>query len=256
MWYNNIMKNEVKSSETVTISKAEYESLKSHCAQLESELNWLKEQLLINKKKTFVSSSERMEDLYAGISLLFNEAELIGDIGNKTAETTVKEHTRKKKTGCFDKLPENIETYTVEHELSEEERKCPECGEEMEVIGKKVTKHLEIIPAKAVIREDVYYTYACKKCHENEADTPVVETPQPNPVIKGSFASAEAIAHLMTQKFVMHSPLYRQEQELKQKGIELSRQTMSNWFITASKLWLEPLYERMKELLLSDERML
>ena len=193
-----------KSSDTVTISKAEYESFKSlkeHCAQLESELKWLKEQLLINKKKAkkkaFGSSSERLDDLYQGISLLFNEAELIEDIDEKPAETTVKEHTRKKKTGCFDKLPENIETYTVEHEnietytveheLSEEQRKCPECGEEMEVIGKKVTKHLEIIPAKAVIREDVYFTYACKKCHEDEADTPVVETPQPNPVIKGSF---------------------------------------------------------------------
>ena len=82
--------------------------------------------------------------------------------------------------------------------------------------------------------------------------TPVVETPQPNPVIKGSFASAEAVAHLMTQKFVMHSPLYRQEQELRQKGIELSRQTMSNWFIAASEQWLEPLYERMKEQLLCE----
>lgn len=30
-----------------------------------------------------------------------------------------------------------METYTVKHELSEEERKCPECGEEMEVIGKR-----------------------------------------------------------------------------------------------------------------------
>jgi len=237
-----------KSSDTVTISKAEYESLK----QIESEFKWLKEQLLINKKKAFGSSSERLDDLYQGISLLFNEAELIEDIDEKSTETTVKEHTRKKKTGCFDKLPENIETYTVEHELSEEERKCPECGEEMEVIGKKVTKHLEIVPAKAVIREDVYFTYACKKCHENEADTPVAETPQPNPVIKGSFASAEAIAHLMTQKFVMHSPLYRQEQELKQKGIELSRQTMSNWFITASRLWLEPLYDRLKEQLVKE----
>ena len=204
-----------KSSETVTITKAEYESLK----QIESEFKWLKEQLLINKRKAFGSSSERLDDLYQGISLLFNEAELIEDIDEKPAETTVKEHTRKKKTGCFDKLPENIETYTVEHELSEEERKCPECGEEMEVIGKKVTKHLEMIPAQVRIREDVYYTYACRNCHENEADTSVVERPQPNPVIKGSFASAEAIAHLMTQKFVMHSPLYRQEQELKQKGI-------------------------------------
>ena len=211
MWYNNIMKNEVKSSETVTISKAEYESFKAHCYQLESELNWIKEQLQINKKKSFGSSSEHMEDFYKGISLLFNEAELIKDIEDKPAETTVKEHTRKKKTGCFDKLPENIETYTVEHELSEEERKCPECGEEMEIIGKKL-----------------------------------------NPVIKGSFASAEAIAHLMTQKFVMHSPLYRLEQELKQKGIELSRQTMSNWFITASKLWLEPLYNKLKEQLVRE----
>ena len=39
------MEYEAKSSETVTITKAEYESLKEHCAQLESELNWLKEQL-------------------------------------------------------------------------------------------------------------------------------------------------------------------------------------------------------------------
>ena len=154
------------------------------------------------------------------MSLFFNEAEALENTENRNTEITVEQYKRKQKTGCFDKLPENIETYTVEHELSEEERKCPECGEEMEVIGKKVTKHLE--------------------------------TPQPNPVIKGSFASAQAIAHLMTQKFVMHSPLYRQEQELKQKGIELSRQTMSNWFITASKLWLEPLYERMKELLLKE----
>ena len=249
------MKNEVKNSETVTITKAEYESFKSlkeHCANLESELNWLKEQLQISKKKTFGSSSERTEQLYEGISLLFNEAEVIEDIESKTEEITVEQHTRRKKTGCFDKLPENIETYVVEHDLGEEEKKCPECGEEMEVIGRKVTKHLEMIPAKVVIREDVYYTYACKKCHENEADTPVVETPQPNPVIKGSFASAEAVAHLMTQKFVMHSPLYRQEQELRQKDIELSRQTMSNWFITASNLWLEPLYDRLKELLLRE----
>ena len=246
------MKVKAKNSETVTITKAEYESLKEHCAQLESELNWLKEQLQINKKKTFGSSSERLNDLYEVISLLFNEAELIEDIDEKPVETTVKEHTRKKKKGCFDKLPENIETYTVKHELNEEERKCPECGEEMEVIGKKITKHLEMIPAQIRIREDVYYTYACKRCHENEADTPVLETPQPNPVIKGSFAFAEAIAHLMTQKFVMHSPLYRQEQELRQKSIELSRQTMSNWFVTASKLWLEPLYEKLKEQLLKE----
>lgn len=32
-------------------------------------------------------------------------------------------------------------------------------------------------------------------------------------MLSGSYTSAEAIAHIMTQKFVMGSPLYRQEQE-------------------------------------------
>ena len=64
-------------------------------------------------------------------------------------------------------------------------------------------------------------------------------------VIPGSFASPEAIAHIMVQKFVMASPLYRQEQELNRSGIQLSRQTMSNWILRASDDWLMPVYEEM-----------
>ena len=54
----------------------------------------------------------------------------------------------------------------------------------------------------------------------------------------------------MTQKFVMGSPLYRQEQELRRQGISLSRQTMSNWILRAAEDYLTPVYEQMhKELL-------
>lgn len=76
------MKYEIKSSATVTITKAEYESLKGlkeHCTQLESKLNWIKEQLQINKKKTFGSSSERTEQLFEQMTLFFNEAEAFED---------------------------------------------------------------------------------------------------------------------------------------------------------------------------------
>ncbi len=47
-------------------------------------------------------------------------------------------------------------------------------------------------------------------------------------MIPGSFASPEAIAHIMTQKFVMVNPLYWQEQEWARQGLKLSRQNMSN----------------------------
>ena len=39
-------------------------------------------------------------------------------------------------------------------------------------------------------------------------------------------------------------------QEWKQSGILLSRQTMANWLLKASKDWLEPLFEEMKQKLL------
>lgn len=53
----------------------------------------------------------------------------------------------------------------------------------------------------------------------------------------------------MTQKFVMGVPLYRQEQEFNRNGIQLSRQTMSNWLIKATEDWLEPIYDALHEML-------
>ena len=51
----------------------------------------------------------------------------------------------------------------------------------------------------------------------------------------------------------MGIPLYRQEQEWKRQGIELSRQTMSNWLLRASEEWLEPLYDSLRQKLLSGQ---
>ena len=88
---------------------------------------------------------------------------------------------------------------------------------------------------------------------KEDIETPVVKAPREKNIIPGSFATPEAIAHIMTQKFVMGSPLYRQEQELNRKGISLSRQTMSNWILKATEDYLLPVYEQLhKELLKRD----
>jgi hypothetical protein len=100
-----------------------------------------------------------------------------------------------------------------------------------------------------VIIEHVRKVYACRDCERDECGVPIVKSPICNPVIKGGFASAEAIAHIAMQKFVMAIPLYRQEQEWSRYGINLSRQTMSNWLIKATFDWLEPIYETLAEML-------
>jgi len=120
-------------------------------------------------------------------------------------------------------------------------------------MGKDVRRELKLIPAQAVIVEHVRHVYACRDCEKDSYGVPIIKAPVDEPVIKGSFASPEAIAHIMTQKFEMGSPLYRQEQEWNRNGISLSRQTMSNWLIKASEDWLEPIYDVFHEILLKQK---
>ena len=74
-------------------------------------------------------------------------------------------------------------------------------------MGRDSRRELIIVPAQVKVREHVWLVYACRDCEKNECSVPVVKSALAEPVIKGSFASPEAIAQIMMQKFVMGSPL-------------------------------------------------
>ena len=251
MWYTEPMKNDTftttRTTETVTISSAEYERL-SHLNEenewLHGRVRWLEEQLKVLSKNHFGSKHESAsEEVIGQMALLFDEG--------KPAE-------KKKRVFMLDTLPENCEVKVVPHELSEEERICPVCGSVMEPVGKEVVRTLEIIPAKFVVREDRYVNYACQNCKGEDTEDEIgksqfVKTPHLPMVYPGSYCSPAAAAFLMTQKFVMGSPLYRMEQDFSRSGLDLSRQTMSNWMIYCTETWLMPLYEALHKLLLQAE---
>lgn len=239
---------------TITISRAEYDAKEAQIAELKSQNEWLMEQLRLLKKKQFGTSSEQTKEQLDGqLSLLFNEAEAYAAPPGAQKTTQVAAHIRKRSGSVKDVVPDNIPVEVVEHRLSEEERVCPQCGEVMREIGTEVRETLKLIPAKAILHRDVYYTYACENCEKNDISTPIVKAPKEPAVIPGSFASAEAIAHIMTQKFIMASPLYRQEQEWARQGLKLSRQTMSNWVLRAAEDHLLPVYEELHRRLVKRE---
>ena len=234
----------MKNQETVTISKTEYEAMKQ-------QIQWLMEQLKLAKHQRFGASSEQTPPDQIS---LFNEAEAVCDLSAPEPElTTVAAHTRAKTRLTTDKLPEDLHVEVIAHELPDDERKCEECGCERHKLGEDARDELVIVPARAFIRRHIQYVYGFRHCENNNDHVPIVKAPMPEPVIKGGFASPESIAHIATQKYFMASPLYRQEQEWKQNGILLSRQTMANWLIKASELWLEPIYEAMKRRLCACE---
>ena len=251
---------QVNMSETVTISRVELEeknaqltAQEERIASLEHQVELLTEAIRLAQQKRFGTSSEQITDEgMEQLSLLFNEAEVY--VQEEPSEpVTVAAHERRKHEYTLDKIPEDLPTEVIEHRLEGEELVCPVCGEEMTEIGKEVINKVKIKPAELIIEQHVYYSYACQTCNKENIETPVVKAPYEPSVIPGSFATAEAIACIMTEKFVMGVPIYRQEQALKRQGIRLSRQTMSNWILTASERLLHPFYEALhKEILTRD----
>jgi transposase len=246
------MKKMMKQAAMVTISAEEYETLKAQNEQLQQQVDYLLEQVRMARRRQFGASSEKSE--YDQINL-FDEAETYAmPLAAEPELCEVEKHVRRKHRTQSDRLPEDLPVEIVEHVLPEEEQVCPVCEKPLHVMGKEVVRReLKLIPAKAVIVEHVRYTYACRNCEKTGTDVPMVKAPMPDSVMKGSFASPEAVAHLMTQKFVLGVPLYRQEQDWARQGILLSRQTMSNWLIRCSKTWLEPIYELLKQQLLARD---
>ena len=90
-------KIETRTTETVTISRAEYDRLKSQNADLSQQVDWLLEQLRLAQKRRFGASSEKVhEELMGQLSLTFNEAEAyIAPPGQKV--TAVAAYTRTKR---------------------------------------------------------------------------------------------------------------------------------------------------------------
>ena len=81
--------------------------------------------------------------------------------------TVVAAHQRHKKHEyTLGNIPDGMETRQVEHRLDGEDLVCPQCGDTMTEIGKEVVRTMEIIPAQMVIREDIYFTYACQTCNK------------------------------------------------------------------------------------------
>lgn len=209
-------KEQVNNTEMVTIPRTEYEAKNARLAaqderisRLENQVELLMEALRLARHKRFGASSEKSEEpLMEQLSFLFNEAEVFAE--EKVEDevvTVVAAHKRHKKHEyTLGKIPEGTETEVVEHTLEGEDLVCPECGSTMTDIGVEEVCTLKLIPAKTVVVKHRYHTYACQNCSKENIETPVVQAPREKNIIPGSFATSEAIAHLMTQKFVMGSP--------------------------------------------------
>ena len=246
-------------STSPSIAAMNIEELRERCLQLEEQvaeltakLDWFMEQLRLSKKRQFGASSERTEPLPEQL-MLFNEAEVEArpEVAEPDLETIT--YQRRKGSSRREIELEGLPVEVVEHRLPEEERICPACGGPLHEMSTEVRQELKVIPAQVKVVKHVRYVYACRHCEREEITTPVVTAPMPAPVLPGSPVSPSLLAYVMHQKYGEGLPLYRQEQQFKGLGIELSRQTLANWVLHGANTWLTHIYDRLHEYLLKRD---
>ncbi len=185
------------------------------------ELDQLKHYLERLQRDRFGPRSEKLDPNQL---LLFENGEESPPSTTPLVEPSivVKEHNRQKRRSR--KLPESLPRERVEHDLSDAEKLCPDCGEVRQRIGSESSELLDFVPASLKVIEHVRHKYACKGC---EGHVAIAAAPA-KPIEKG-IPGPGLLAHLVVSKYGEHMPLYRLEDEFARHGIELSRGTLCRW---------------------------
>lgn len=209
--------------------------------QKDAKIAYLYEQFRLAQQKQFGKSAEG----FAGQGELFNEVEEIAQ--QVEVEQQAISYTRRKPVRK--PLPTDLPREQVIHDI--EDKTCACCGGELHKMGEDKSEKLEFIPAKIKVVEHIRPKYACRACEKSATQTPIKQAAMPAMPINKGIATASLLSQLITSKYQYGLPLYRQEAMFKQYGIELSRQTMSDWLIKSSALFT-PLLERLKSVLLTQ----
>ena len=74
---------------------------------------------------------------------------------------------------------------------------------------------------------------------------------RPKDLLRNSIVTPSLLASILNVKYVNSSALHRIEQEFSRNGVNISRQTMSNWIIKCADKYFVPFVDRMKQELLT-----
>ncbi len=213
---------------------AELLQVRAELAALRQENKWLKGQLFGPGK------GEKLDRLQGQLALGETSTKEVAKVQEVKYERVVREK-RPVPAEVFKDLPV-VETVTIE---PEEVKAEPELWER---IGEEKTFEVDVISPKLVKREIIRPKYR----HRLDRSLPPVVAEAPARAVMGGYASAGLLAWIALSKYVDHQPLYRLEKQSERWGARIPRQSMADW-VRMSAEWLEPIYRRMSDRLLSGD---
>ncbi len=245
LWYVNHMKVDTSSLPDDSVQlKQMLEDFQDHHNK---ETDILLEQIRHLRAQLFGRKSEKSnaEDGPQPL-LLFDMPEPVDEEDKE--DVHVPSHNRKKRGRK--PLPENLPRIERIYDIDEADKVCG-CGCELSKIGEEVSEQLDIVPAQIRVIRNIRPKYACRNCEGITDDRPAVRIAPVHPqIIPKSIVSPGLLAHILTGKFIDHTPFYRQESQLARLGVGISRTSMCRWAMQVASA-CQPLLNLLQDEVLS-----
>ncbi len=216
-------------------------ALLSRIELIEQENRWLKSQL-------FGRASEKTPPAQCNPDQrwLFNEAEALVQAAKRTTTCLhVPAHERRRRGRKA--LPAHLPRVDVVHDLPEDQKVCAADGTQLTRIGEEISEQLEFRPAQVRVIRNIRPKYACPCCKSG-----ITIAPLPPQLFPKSIATPSLAAQIATAKFVDGTPLYRQQPQFAHLGVRLGRATMAAWMIRLGCIYVVPMINLLRELMLTD----
>lgn len=216
--------------------------------KLEHDYENLMEQIRLANQQRFGRHTEKLAEIAGQISL-FNEAEACFDDQvqepsiDDVVDNALKPVRRPKKKGQREEDLRGFPQEEIPHDVPAE-RLDDLFGEgNYKSMPDEICWQLRFEPARWIAEKHIIKVYVgTDGVHQDE----FLRGDHPYTLYRGSIATPSLLAGIINSKYVNSSPLDRTAREFQTNGLNLSKQTMSNWVVWSAERFFQPVYDLMK----------
>lgn len=217
--------------------------------KLEHDYENLMEQIRLANQQRFGRHTETLNAITGQLSF-FNEAEANCEenVPEPTIEETVdamlKPSRKPKKKGQREEDLKDFPQEEVPHDVSQE-KLIHTFGEgNYKSMPDEIFWQLRFEPAKWIAEKHMVKVYVgTDGLHQDE----FLRGDHPTTLFRGSIATASLESAIINAKYVNSNPLDRISRDFQANGLNLSKQTMSNWTVWTAERYFQPVYNLMKK---------
>lgn len=217
--------------------------------KLEHDYENLIEQVRLADQQRFGRHTEKLDEI-AGQLSFFNEAEANCDESSpeptidETVAAAMRPPRKPKKKGQRVEDLKDFPQEEVEHDVPREELTRAFGEGNWKSMPDEVFWQLRFEPARWIAEKPVVKVYVgTDGLHQDE----FLRGDHPATLFRGSIATPSLEAAVINAKYVNSNPLDRIARDFQTNGLNLSRQTMSNWTVWSAERYFLPVYDLMKK---------